>query len=74
MQHTIRLYNLMWDNVSLINPSHLVEFVKGFEWALGNYGWMILKELYVSHSLTFNPLVEAEKVPARTAQHPLLRT
>ena len=59
MQHTIRLYNVIWENVSLVNPIHLVKFVKGFARALGHYGWLTLKELYRSHSLTFNSLVEA---------------
>ena len=30
MQHVIRLYKIMWDNVSIINPVHLVDFVKDF--------------------------------------------
>ena len=59
MQHTIRLCNLMWDNVSLVNPVHLVKFVKVFSRALGHYGWITLKDLYVSSSLNFNYLVEA---------------
>ena len=59
MQHAIRLCNLMWDNVSLVNPVHLVKFVKFFSRALGHYGWITLNELYGSHSLTFNCLVEA---------------
>ena len=52
MQHAIRLCNLMWDNVGLVNPVHLVKFVKGFSLALGHYGWITLKELYGSCSLT----------------------
>ena len=74
MQHAIRLYNLMWDNVSMVNPVNLVKFVKVFSRALGNYGWITLKELYGIHSLTFNSLVEAEIGPARTTQYPFLRT
>ena len=74
MQQAIRLYNLMWDNVRMVNPVHLVKFVKGFSQVLDNYGWITLKELYGSHSLTFNCLVEAEIGPARTTQYPLLRT
>ena len=73
MQQAIRLYNLMWDNVSMVNPVHLVKFVKGFSRVLDNYGWITLKELYGSHSLTFNSLVEAEIGPARTTQYPFLR-
>ena len=72
MQHAIRLYNLMWDNLSTVNPVHLVKFVKGFSRALVNYGWITLKELYRSHSLNFNSLVEAEIGPARTTQYPFL--
>ena len=30
MQHAIRLYNLMWDNVRLVNHVHLVKFLKFF--------------------------------------------
>ena len=67
MQHAIRLYKLMWDNVSLVNPVHLVKCVEDFSRALGRYGWITLKELYGSHSLTFNSLVEAEIGPDRTA-------
>ena len=63
-QQAIRLYNLMWDNVSMVKPVHLVKFVKGFSRALGNYGQITLKELYGSHSLTFNSLVEYEIGPA----------
>ena len=74
MLHAIRLYNLMWDSVSLVNPLHLVKFVKCFSQALGHYGYITLKELYGSHSLTFNYLVEAEIVPARTSQYPFLRS
>ena len=74
MQHAIRLYKLIWDNVILVKPVHLVKFVKGFSQALGHYGWITLKELYGSHSLTFNSLVEAEIGPARTTQYPFLRT
>ena len=74
MQHVISLCNLMWDNVSLVNPVHLVKFVKVFSQALGHYGWITLKELYGSHSLTFNYLVEAEIDPARTSQYPFLRS
>ena len=66
MPHTIRLYNLMWDSVSLLNPVNLVKFVKGFSRALGHYGWITLKELYGSHSPTFKYLVEAEIGLART--------
>ena len=46
MQYAIRLYNLMWDNVSMVNHVHLVKFVKAFLRALDNYGWITLKELY----------------------------
>ena len=74
MQHAIRLCNLMWDNVSMVNPVQLVKFVKGFSRALGHYGWITLKGLYVSHSLNFNYLVEAEIGPSRTAQYPFLRS
>ena len=66
MQHAICFCNLMWDNVSLVNPVHLIKFVKVFSQALGHYGWITLKELYGSHRLTFNYLVEAEIGPART--------
>ena len=45
----------------------------GFSLALVRYGWIKLKELYGSHSLTFNSLVEAEIGPDRTAQYPFLR-
>ena len=72
MQQAIRLYNLMWDNVSMVNPVHLVKFVKGFLRALDNYGWITLKELYGSHSPTFNYLDEAEIGPAKTTQYPFL--
>ena len=72
MQHTIRLCNLMWDNVSLVNPVQLVNFVKVLSQALGHYGWKTLKELYESRSLTFNCLVEAEIGPSITAQYPFL--
>ena len=74
MQHAIRLYNLICDNVSMVNPVHLVKFEKNFSRALGHYGWITLKELYGSHSLNFNSLVEAEIGPARTTQYPFLRT
>ena len=74
MQQAIRLYNLMWDNLSMVNPVNLVNFVKGFSRVLDNYGWITLKELYGSHSLTFNSLVEAEIGPARTTQYTFLRT
>ena len=74
MQHAIRLCNLVWDNVSLVNPVHLVKFVKVFSRALGHYGWITLKELYGSPSLTFSYLVEAEIGPDRTAQYPFLRS
>ena len=67
IQQTIRLYNLMWDSVSPLNLVHLVNFVKVFSQALGHYGWITLKELYGSHRLTLNSLVEAEIVPARTS-------
>ena len=30
MQHAIRLYNLMWDGVSMVNHVHLVKFLKVF--------------------------------------------
>ena len=73
MLHAIRLYNLMWDSVSMVNPLHLVKFVKFFSQALGHYGCITLKELYESHSLTFNSLFESEIGPARTAQYPFLR-
>ena len=73
MEHAIRLYNLMWDNVSLINPVHMVKFVKVFSQALGHYVCITLKELYGSHSLTLNSLVEATIGPDRTAQYPFLR-
>ena len=46
MQHVIRLYNLMCNNVSLVNSVKLVKFVKVFARALGHYGWLSLKELY----------------------------
>ena len=59
MHHTIRLCNLMWDNISLVNPVQLVNFVKFISRALGHYGWITLKELYGSHCLIFNYLVEA---------------
>ena len=52
----------------LVNPVNLVKLVKGFSRALGNYGWLSLKELYGSQSLNFNSLFEAEIGPARTAQ------
>ena len=74
MQHIIRLCNLMWDIVSLVNPVHLVKFVKGFSLAQGHYGWITLKELYGIHSLALNYLVESEIVPSRTAQYPFLRS
>ena len=48
MQHAIRLYKLMWDNVSLVNPVHLVKCVEDFSRALGPYGWITLKVLYGS--------------------------
>ena len=73
MQQAIRLYNLMWDNVSLVKSVQLLMFVKVFSRALGHYGWITLKELYGSHSLTFNSLVEAEIGTSRTAQYPFLR-
>ena len=73
MQHAIRLCNLMSNNVSLVNPVHLVKFVKVFSRALGHYGWITLKELYGSHSLTLNYLVESEIGPSRTVQYPFLR-
>ena len=63
----------MWDNVSMVNPVHLVNVVKGFSRELGHYVWITLNELYGSHSLTFNSLIEDEIGPARTAQHPFLR-
>ena len=47
---------------------------EGFSRALGHYGWITLKELYGSRSLTFNYLVESEMGPARTTQHPFLRS
>ena len=74
MQHVIILYNFVWDNISLLNSVHLVNFVKGFAWALGRYGWIKLKDLYGSRSLTFNSRIEAEMGPARTAQYPFLRS
>ena len=74
MQHVIRLCNLMWNNVSLVNPVHLVKFVKVFSRALGHYGWITLKELYGSHSPTLNYLVESEIFPSRTVQYPFLRS
>ena len=74
MQHVIILYNFMWYNVCLVNPVHVVKFVKGFARALGRYGWITLKKLYGSYSLTFNSRVEAEICPARTAQYPFLRS
>ena len=46
---------------------------EGFSKALGNYGWITLKELYGSHSLTFNSLIEDTIGPDRTAQYPFLR-
>ena len=64
----------MWDIVSLVNPVQLVKFVKCFSQALGHYGCITLKELYGSHSLTFNSLFESEIVPARTTQYPFLRS
>ena len=67
MPHTIRFHNLMWESVSLVIPVHLVKFVKGFSRALCHYGWITLKELYGSHSLTFNSLVEDGIGPARTS-------
>ena len=73
MQHVIRLYNLMWDSISMVNPVHLVKFVKVFSRALGHSDWITLKELYGSHSLIFNSLVESEIGPDRTAQYPFLR-
>ena len=73
MQHAIRLYNLIWENVSLVNPVHLIKFVKDFSRVLGHYGRITLKELYGSHSLNFNSLVEAEIGPAINTQYPLLR-
>ena len=73
MQQAIRLYNLMWDNDSMVNPVNLVKFVKRFSRVLDNYGWITLKELYGSHSLTFNSLVEAGIGTARTTQYPFLR-
>ena len=63
----------MWDNVSMINCVHMLKLVKGFEPSLGYYGSITLKELYGSHSLIFNSLVESEIVPDRTAQYPFLR-
>ena len=63
----------MWENVSLVNPVHLVKFVKDFPQALSHYGWITLKELYGSHSLTFNSMVKVEKCSARTEQYPFLR-
>ena len=45
---------------------------EGFSRALGRYGWIKLKELYGSHSLSFNSLVEAEIGPDRTTQYPFL--
>ena len=45
---------------------------EGFSRALGHYGCITLKDLFGSHSLTFNSLVEAEIGPDRTAQNPLL--
>ena len=74
MKYAIRLCNLMWENVSLVNPVHLLKFVKVFSLALVHYVWITLKELYGSHSLTFNYLVEAEIGPARTTQELFLRT
>ena len=71
--HVIRLENLMWDNISLVNPVQLVKFVKVISRALGHYGWITLKELYGSHSLTFNSLVEDDIVTDRTMQYLLLR-
>ena len=53
MQHAIRLFNFMWENISLVNPVHLVKFVKDFARALGHYGLITLKELYVCHSPYF---------------------
>ena len=74
MQHVIRLCNLVWNNVSLVNPVHLVKFMKVFSQVLGHYGWITLKELYGIHSLTLNYLVESEIGPSRTAQYPFLRS
>ena len=48
--------------------------MKVFSRALGHYGWITLKELYGSHGLTFNYLVETEIVPSRTAQGPFIRS
>ena len=73
IQHAIRLYNLMWDNSSMVKLVNLVNVVKGFSRALGHYGWITLKELYGSNNLTFKYLVEAETGPAITTQHPFLR-
>ena len=72
MQHAIRLCNLMWDNVGLVNPVHLAKFVKVFSQLRGHYGLITLRELYGSHCLTFNCLVEAEIGPSITAQYPFL--
>ena len=74
MQHAIRLCNLVWYNVSVVNPIHLVKFVKVFSRALGHYGWITLKELYGSPSLAFSYLAEAGIGPDRTAQYPFLRS
>ena len=74
VQHAIRLCKLMWDNVSLVNPVQLVKLVKVFSRALGHYGWITLKELYGSHSLTIKYLVEAEIGPSRTTKYPFLRS
>ena len=41
---------------------------EGFSQVLDNYGWITLKELYGSHSLTFNSLVQAEIGPTKTTQ------
>ena len=73
MQHAIRLCKLVWNNVSLVNPVHLVKFMKVFSRVLGHYGWITLKELYGIHSLTLKYLVESEIVPSRTVQYPFLR-
>ena len=70
MQHAIRLYNLMWDNVSMVNPVNLVKFVKGFSRALDNYGQITLKELYRSQRRIFLSIMgQGESVPVRLQKY-----
>ena len=70
MQQAIRLYNLMWDNVRMVNPVNLVKFVKGFSQVLDNYGQITLKELYRSQCRIFLSIMgQGESVPVQLQKY-----